>query len=524
MERLYDWIIRQGSVIDGKGSPRRQADIAIYKGRIAEIGELGMVRGRQEWDACGRVVCPGFIDAHAHDDLWLFRDPTCEPKLRQGVTTVILGQDGLSHAPASSHTQALVDALWYGINGDRSTNATWTSVAEYLSELDGHTAMNTAYLVPHLTVRMEVMGLAQRPATSAEVDVMCSIVSTAMTDGAVGLSSGLTYWPASHATTDELVALCEAVSASGGLYVTHLRDYRDRVLEAIEEAICIGRRSGVPVHISHLNHRAEVVIPPIDRARDAGMDVTFDLYPYLVGNTLLTQFIPAWVHGQSIDDTLQRLKEPGVREEMRLGLDTDSGTWDHYRLSSIRADESRHLEGKSLPEAARLTGRDLTDTICDLLISSRLAVSVLAFHTHRDEEDVTALMCHPAAMFCTDAILGGGYPHPRGYGTYPRILGRYVRQNQVLSLEEAVSKMTLLPARRFGFANRGILEQGMAADVVVLDADSVIDEATYEQPRQWPGGIEAVWVNGVLALGPDGPTGATPGRALTPLLQKDKSD
>jgi N-acyl-D-amino-acid deacylase len=490
---------------------------------IADVGNLAMARGKQELDARGRVVCPGFVDAHAHDDLWLLHDPICEPKLRQGVTTEVLGQDGLSHAPASSQTQTVVDALWRGINGDRPASATWNSVAEYLSELDGHTAVNTAYLVPHLTVRIEVMGLAQRKATQAEVDAMCGIVSSAMAHGAIGLSSGLTYWPASYATSDELVALCDVVAAWGGVYATHLRDYHDRIVEAIEEAISIGQQANVPVHISHLNHRAEVVLPPIERARHSGVDVTFDLYPYLVGNTLLAQFIPSWVHGDSVEETLQRLEDPAIREEMRSEICTDTAAWENYRLSNVPGDGGGRLVGLSIPEAARLTGRGLTDTICDLVISSRMAVSVLAFHTHRDEDDVRTLMRHPAGMFCTDAILASGRPHPRGYGTYPRILGRYVRQKRILTLEEAVRKMTSLPAQRFGFADRGILGKGMVADIVVLDAEAVIDQATYEQPRQWSRGIEGVWVNGVLVLGPDGPTGATPGRALKPLLEGNRT-
>lgn len=511
---MYDWILREGRVVDGTGRPSFQADLAIRDSRIAAIGDLRGAAARREIAARGAVVCPGFVDPHSHSDLYLLRDPFNEPKLRQGVTTEVLGQDGLSHVPAAERTQATVEDLWRGINGPRPGGEAAQSVAAYLRRLDRRVAVNTAFLVPHLTVRIEVMGLATRAARESEIEQMQAIVARAMAEGALGLSTGLTYWPANFATTQELVALCRVVAAHGGLYATHLRDYLHEIVAALEESAEIGRRAGLPVHVSHLNHRAGVVLPVIEAARQSGLDLTYDIYPYLAGNTLLTQFLPAWVLDGSIADILARLRNPGVQARLAAQLRAAEVPWEAYRLCHVPNGWGEKLEGLDLPSAAARQGVDLARLVCDLLVSTRLAVTVVAAHTHRQESDLVGLMRHPAQMFCSDAILVGGHPHPRTYGTYPRVLGRYVRERQVLDLEQAIQKMTSLPARRFGLRGRGELQEGYAADIVLLEPERVADRADFDRPRRWPVGIQAVWVNGELVLGSEGLTGATPGRAL----------
>jgi len=517
-EGRYDWVLRGGEIVDGTGAPRYQGDLAIQGQIIADLGNLGEARGDRVVDASGRIVCPGIVDVHTHSDIWLLSHPMNEAKLRQGVTTEILGLDGISHFPASPKTQATINELWSSINGYLPVDQQNRSIGDILSRLDRRTAANTAFLVPHLTVRIEVMGLAQRAADPSEIGAMQEIVYSAMAQGAIGLSTGLNYWPANYATTEELIALCEVVAGWGGVYVTHLRDYRDRIVDAIEEAAAIGKVAVIPVHLSHLNHRAQVVLPPIERALSDGVDLSFDHYPYLVGHTLLSQFLPTWIFAEDLQRTIEKMHTLSVRERLLQELVALGVDWSNYRLCYVPAEDGHFLEGLTLPAAAKKVQKEVVELIYDLLLSTRFGVSVLVNQTYRTEEDVKILMRHPAQMFASDAIYIGGHLHPRAFGTYPRVLDRYVRQHCHLTWEEAVRKMTSIPAKRFGFRQRGVLQKGMTADILLINPNEIRSPADYDHPHQFPEGIESIWVNGEQVLNPDGPTKATPGRALKPFV------
>jgi len=517
---LYDLLIVGGRIVDGTSRPGYWADIAVHSGLIADIGQLDSTQARRVIQADGRVICPGFVDVHAHSDLVLFGEPRHEPKVRQGVTTEILGQDGISYVPASPSTQRIIHELSAAINGDPDGGWDWSTVAEYLHALDGCTSVNVTYLVPHMTVRIEVMGLATRAASATEIARMRQLVAQGMAEGAVGLSTGLNYWPCTSASTDELIALCEPLPNYRGVYVTHLRDYRAHIVQALEEAIGIGETVGIPVHVSHLNHRADVVAPVIDSGRARGVDITFDLYPYLAGCTSLAQSLPTWVRVGSVAETMDFLRKPATQERVKAEIEAGGEDWNNYQISSVKTAANKVHEGKTLPQAAAVAGKSLSEFIIDLLMEEQLNVVVIIFHTHRTEEDVCRLMRHPLQIVGSDSILVGGYPHPRGYGTFPRCLGRYVRDMGLLTMEEAIRKMTYLPARRFGLIDRGLLKPGLAADIVVFDPETIADKATYEHPRQFPMGIEYVLVNGELVVDDGHHTGRTPGRALKPLLKR----
>ncbi len=512
---MFDLLIRNGRIVDGTGNPWYRADVGIRGERIAAIGHLAGAEAGHVIDAQGQVVCPGFVDPHSHSDLYLLAHPHHEPKIRQGVTTEVLGQDGISYAPVSDEGMAYWRDYWRAVDGRPELDWGWRGVGEFLACFDQRVSPNVAYLVPHGTVRYEVLGLADRPPTKGELAHMEELVAQGMEEGAVGLSTGLTYLPAFYSTTEELVACCRAVARYGGVYVTHLRDYGEHIAEAIEEALTIGRETGVPVHISHFNGRAEECLPLMDRARAEGLDVTFENYPYLAGCTLLSHFLPRWAQAGGIPDTVARLRDPAVRERIQRKMaGTHEGQWQNYLICAVGTEANQCYEGLLLPEAAEVAGKGVVDFICDLIVEERLAVTVVQYHVHRTEEDLRAMTRHPAHMVCTDAIFLGSHPHPRGYGTYPRYLGHYVREEGVLTLEECIRKMTSLPAHRFGLWDRGLLSEGCFADLVIFDPDAVQDTATFESPCQYPLGIDTVIVNGQVVLDNGQHTGATPGRGL----------
>jgi N-acyl-D-amino-acid deacylase len=512
---MFDLLIHNGRIMDGTGNPWYRADVGIRGERIAAIGSLGGSEALQAIDAHGQIVCPGFVDPHSHSDLYLLAHPRHEPKMLQGVTTEVLGQDGISYAPVSDAGLTHWRDYWMAVDGRPDLEWGWRSVADFLARFDRAVSPNVAYLVPHGTVRHEVMGLADRPLTDVELRRMEELIAQGMEEGAMGLSTGLTYLPAFYSTTEELVACCQVVARYGGVYVTHLRDYGDHISGAVEEALTIGRRTGVPVHISHFNGRAEECLPLIDRARSEGLDVTFENYPYLAGCTLLSHFLPRWAQAGGIPGTVTRLRDTAARKRIQEEMaGTHEGQWQNYTICAVGTEGNQCYEGLTLSKAAEATGGEVVDFICDLIIHERLAVTVVQHHANRTEGDLRSMMKHRAHMVCTDAILLGSYPHPRGYGTYPRYLGHYVRDEGVLTLEECVRKMTSLPARRFGLGDRGVLCEGLCADVVIFDPDNVRDIATFDDPCRYPVGIETVIVNGEVVVHDGQHTGATPGRAL----------
>jgi N-acyl-D-amino-acid deacylase len=521
---MFDLVLAGGRVVDGTGSPWFRADVGVRGDRIAAVGALGHAEARQRLDVAGRVVAPGFVDTHVHADLALLADPLHEAAIRQGVTTYLLGQDGVAMAPASPATLAYMRRYTAGFSGRFELPDRWSSMAEYLACFDRRAAMNVACLIPNGNVRMDVMGLETRAPTADELARMRRLVRQAMEEGAVGLSSGLDYIPSRYAGTEELRDLCREIAPYGGVYVTHMRGYApDSVIGAMDEAFRIAREAGVAALISHFNSQAELVLPHLDRARAAGLDVTFDLYGYLAGSTILGMVaLPPWVQEGGADATLARLGDPAVRARLRSeGFAGPRGPLDEVRLSYVEAPAYRAYEGLTLAEAARrATGHAepsaMVDFVCDVLVQSGLAAGCVVPHRQRGEADVTALMRHPAMMGGSDGIFAGSRPHPRGWGCFGRYLGHYVREARIWTLEEAVQHLAAHPARRLGLADRGLVRAGMAADLVVFDPDRVGDRATYGDGRQPAVGMDHVLVNGEPVLLGGQRTAARPGRPLRP--------
>jgi N-acyl-D-amino-acid deacylase len=512
---MFDVLITGGRLVDGTGLPGYRADLATQGDRITAIGRLADAEARTRLDATGRVVAPGFVDAHVHGDLRLLEDPLHEPAIRQGVTTYILGQDGVAMAPGSSTTVDYMRRYTAGFSGLYEPTTRWHSLGEYLDAFDRRCALNVACLVPNGNVRMEVMGLETRPPAPDELRRMRHLVREAMEQGAVGLSSGLDYIPSRYADTAELSALCEGIAPFGGVYVTHMRRYDPAgVLGSMDEVFRIGQEAGCAVHISHFNSRADLVLPHFDAATRRGLDATFDLYCYLAGSTILGMIaLPPWVQEGGSEATLQRLRDPAVRARLREGFDGPRGPLEVIRLSFIAAPEYRSLEGQTLGEAAGQAGVDVTSFVCDVLVASRLAVGCVVPHQQRGEEDVRSLTRHAAMMAGSDGIYTGSRPHPRGCGCFARYLGHYVREG-VWALEQAVQHLAAHAARRFGLKDRGQLREGLAADVIVFDPETVSDRSTYDNGIELAAGMEHVLVNGELVLHDGRRTSALPGRAL----------
>jgi N-acyl-D-amino-acid deacylase len=526
---MFDTLIRAGRVIDGTGSPWIRADVGIVGDRIAAVGQLSHESASRSIDADGLYVSPGFIDMHTHSDLQLLADPTWDVKVAQGVTLEVLGQDGLGLAPITPTTADVLRQQLRGWNGDPpGIDWDWQSVADYLGKFDRKVAPNVAMLVPHGTLRLQVMGMQQRAPSTAELGAMQQLAEQGMRDGAVGLSAGLTYAPAMFSDDDELVALCQTVKPFGGYYAPHHRNYGMGAMEAYAASIDIGRRSGVPVHLTHAHlgypvnrGRAPELLAMIDRAREEGVEVTLDTYPYLAGNTYLHAYLPSWVHAGGTPAILERLDDPRVRQKIReemeeTGSDGFHGVpmdWSWVVISGVSQPQHRRFVGLSIAEAAASDrAASPFDFFCDLLLNDRLGVSSLSFTGN--EENVRTTLQHPAHMAGSDGIVVGDRPHPRAWGTFVRYLAVYVRELGLVRLEEMVRKMTSQPAARLGFFDRGILRPGACADVVLFDADRVRDTATYEQPRQLADGVPYVMVNGTLVVDQQHITGALPGRAL----------
>jgi N-acyl-D-amino-acid deacylase len=517
---MFDILITGGHVIDGSGLPWFRADVGIRGDRIAAVGPLAQAEAALRLDASGKVVAPGFIDAHVHGDLMLLADPYHESAIRQGVTTYLLGQDGVAMAPASPATLDYLRRYTAGFSGTPELTQRWSSLAEYLACFDRACAVNVACLIPNGNLRLEVMGLETRPPTADELRRMGRMVREGMEQGAVGLSTGMDYIPSRYADTDELIALCRAMAADAGVYVTHMRRYDPEGLAgSLDEVFRIGREAGVPVHVSHFNSRADLALPRVDAARAAGVDVTYDLYCYLAGSSILAMnALPPAVQEGGIEATLRRLRDPAERARLRTWFTAPRVPLGPVRLSFVAAPEYRQYEGQTLEQAARAAGQggrpeEIGEFVCDVLVASGMAVGCVVAHRQRTEEDVRGLIRHPAMMAGSDGIYTGGFPHPRGCGCFARYLGYYVREG-VWTLEQAVQHLSAHAARRFGLRDRGLLRAGMAADVVVFDPERVADRSTYADGRRLAEGVEHVLVNGEVVLQAGTRTRALPGRGL----------
>ena len=517
--QMFDLLISGGRVIDGTGQTWFRADVGVTGDTVTVIrGEASGVQAARTIDATGCVVSPGFIDMHSHSDLALLNDPRHEAKLAQGVTTDALGQDGLSYAPSSP--EKLEQLLWYlaAVNGKPPPDIRWGSVKEFLDLFDERAACNVVYFVPHAAVRVEAMGWEQRLPNDDELSHMKSLVEEGMRDGAFGFSTGLTYVPGTYSDTHELTEICKSLRAYGGTYITHCRYHRgDGLLDPFREAIDIGAEAGVSVQISHfhspLDGMGERMIGLIDEGRNRGVDVTFDQYPYPAASTLLLSLVPAWVHAGGPSSFMARINDPGVREQIADSVNPQwGGDMSDYVFSQIGSDKNKEWEGRSLEDMARAWDKSIVDTVCDLLIEENLDVAFVARTGNPD--NIRTILQHPAHMVGSDGLLTGNKPNPRTYGTFPYLLGQLARDEGVVSLEEAVRKMTSIPAQRLGLSDRGILRNGMKADIVVFNPDTVQATATFDEPEQLPIGIYYVVVNGKLVIDRGEHTGALPGRAL----------
>ncbi|ABS02520.1 N-acyl-D-amino-acid deacylase family protein [Kineococcus radiotolerans] len=527
MRSARDLLIRGARIVDGTGAAGYRGDALVVDGRIAELGEVAGAAGARVLDAAGLVLAPGFVDMHAHSDLAVLTDPEHLAKTTQGVTTEVVGQDGLSYAPVDDAALDVLREQLAGWNGVPDLDWDWRGVGEYLDRVDRGAAVNVAYLVPQGTVRMVVVGTEDRAATPEELRRMRSLVATGMAEGAFGMSSGLTYVPGMYAGTDELVALCEVVAAHGGFYAPHQRSYGRGALEAYAEVVEVARRSGVALHLTHATMnfavnagRAGEFLGLVDAALADGVDVTLDTYPYLPGSTTLAAVLPSWASAGGPAETLRRLGDPAARERVRHALEVEGSDgchgvvadWATLQVSGVRHGELSGLVGSTVAELAAASGRDPFDVFVDVLVRDRLGTTVLQHVGH--EENVRAIMTHPRHTGGSDGLLVGGRPHPRAWGTFPYYLGHYVREEGVLGLEECVAHLTSRPARRLGLGDRGVLRPGAVADLVLFDPGTVAAGATFEEPRRPAVGIPHVLVGGVPVVADGVRTGAVPGRAL----------
>ena len=523
----HSLVIRGGTVFDGSGAPGVDADIAISGGLVTQVGRAIAGRGRDEIDARGKAVSPGFIDVHSHGDETLFADPRSESMIRQGVTTIVVGQDGDSRAPAHRPTTAA------GIvRGALGTSAVFDSMHEFFRAVNNlPPAVNVASMVGLGTIRGLVVGEDDRPATPGELAQMRALVEAALADGACGASTGLEYAPGSFASRDELIALCRPLTARRLPYATHMRNEDDTLIEALDEAIAIARGAGCPLHVSHLKTSGPRNWPKIgaalgrlESAKSSGMDVAFDRYPYIAYQTGLTNLFPIWALDGGADAFLRRLTSPDTADRIRadtLAKIEKLAGWNSVMISGVANSVDRAAEGQRLGEyAAKLSADPYLLTI-GLLQRNHTDVGTVVFAMR--EENLQRFLAHPLGMVCSDggafALEGParrGHPHPRGLGTFPRVLGRYVRETRTLTLESAIHKMSGYAASRLGLADRGHLAIGMAADVVVFDPGTVVDRATFAEPFQYPAGIDAVVVNGSVALREGQRSGSRRGRALRP--------
>lgn len=507
---MFDVVISGGRVLDGTGAPPYRADVGITGDRVTAVGRLDGAGAASEIDAAGRLVAPGFVDCHVHGDAVVFDRSVQLAALRQGVTTFVLGQDGLSFAPGSAETVAYASRYFAAVNGPLGEGP--LTVAELLGGYDRAVALNTAYLLPHGTIRYDVMGASPAHASRDDLALMLAAVERGLSEGAVGLSSGLEYLPGRYAGADELAELCRPL---GGLpYVTHMRAYGARAETGISEVVEIAARSGAAVHVSHLHGPADLLLPLLDRAQAGSVDLTFDTYPYLRSSTILAMVaLPPQVPAADTERALEMLRSG----ELDFWWPELERTWP--RLTVSHAPGLEWSEGMTMVAAAERAGVEPAEFCRRLLVETRLeagCVSARPDEGPAGEESVRRVLRHPSHTGGSDGIYVGGHPHPRGFGAFARFLGRHVRELGDWTWEQAVVHLSSHPARRFGLADRGLLRPGFAADVVVLDPRTVADRATYEAPRTLAAGIDDVLVSGERVLADGELTGATPGRALRP--------
>ena len=534
---MFDVMIKNGRVVDGTGSPWFKADLGIKNGKIAKIGSLNSTQANKLIDATGLIVSPGFIDIHSHSDFELLANPKAESKVRDGVTLEVNGNCGISAAPLKGESLEGVRKIAQALK----LNLDWSNFGEYLERLKRNgIAINVASHVGHNTIRLAVMGYDNRPPTKDELYDMKGLVAEAMKGGAFGLSSGLEFSPGRSSNIDELVELCKVVAKYGGLYVTHKRQRDIRGIEALKEAIEIGKRAGVPVHISHLSLRYPMhgrwreQLAILKRAREEGLDVTADmltpappLYGWHTGPGLFTaQFIPSWLLDGGINRALKRLEDSETRERIKREMEPQwkivaDSMWDMIWLSCSQ--KSKHLVGKSFAEIAKITGKDPWEAAFKIALDEGEAfVNLHVRGASETEDDIINILLSPLCSMGSDGHVHAPYgvlkdytfPDVNCYGTYARFFKVYVREQKRFTLEEAVRKVSSIAAGRLGIMDRGLLRPGMCADITIFDFDRIADKATFENPMQYSKGIDYVLVNGEIVIERGEHTGALPGKPL----------
>ena len=529
----WSLLIRGGSVVDGSGAPARRADVAVEGERIAAVAPSLSGEAARVIDASGKIVAPGFIDMHSHSDLFYFACPSAESKIRQGVTTEVVGMCSFSQAPLRPEQQSLVEG-WVGGIG-MTPDLKWETFGQYLDALRSvRPAVNVVHFVGHGAVRIAAMGFEARPAETGEIKTMERYLGEALDAGAWGFSTGLVYPPSSYADTREIVALARAMAPRGGQYSSHIRGESSMLLDSIAEAIRIGEEGGVRVEVSHVKAsgrenwpKLDAALRMLDDARARGVDVAGDVYPYNAGSTKMDNLMPAWSHEGGMTKLLERLADPKLRRRITEECLVDGERWGTVSQGGVGFDQifiascrRRELEGLNLAQLAQQSGQAPADALMNLLLEERCTVSMVSFSQSID--NVAKVLAHPALTIGSDSIplfegAGDkpGKPHPRSYGTFPRVLSEYARERRLFSLETAVNKMTGLPAQRLGLRERGLVQPGYFADLTVFDPRAVKDESTYPDPHRYPTGIPVVIVNGAVAVD-DGRVTSRSGRVLTP--------
>lgn len=521
------FLLKGGLVYDGTGAPPFEVDVAVNGDRITQIGASLSVSGAEELDVRGLSVAPGFVDIHSHTDLELFIDARAESKVRQGVTTEIVGQDGNSIGPWTDEQAASIGESYRSRFG---VDISFTDLRGFFTALDERgAAVNIASMIGHGTIRGYVMGNADERASEEQLEKMVRIVEEALEAGACGFSTGLEYIPGAFADLNELASLCRPLRARGLPYATHMRNEDDGLLSAIEEALGVGQQVGAPVHISHLKAQGErnwwkagAVLHMLEEANEHGLQVTYDRYPYVAYSTGLSSLLPVWAREGGTDSLLARLADASVApriEDAVRGKVALLGSWDAVQVTSTAADSLSWARGRRLGELSAEQSEEPYALFLRIVTGDRNRSGMVGFGM--SEENTASFLAHPAGMICsdgsalaTDGPLSSGSPHPRNYGTFPRILGHYCRDHNLMPIETGIQKMTSMPAKLVRLDNRGTVKPGVYADLVVFDPATIADRATFANPHQYPIGIPHVMVNGEFVVRDGEHTGATPGRVL----------
>jgi N-acyl-D-aspartate/D-glutamate deacylase len=520
---MYDVIIENGQVVDGTGNPWFKADVGVKDGKIVTVGSLKEAQAAERINAEGDVVAPGFIDIHTHSDALLFAEPREQAKIVQGITTEVIGNCGISAAPTSPDNLDLLQKYCSSVFGTVPLAWDWREYGDYLESVEKRkTISNVAGLVGHGAIRIAAMGFEDRDPNPEELSRMKRMLDAALDAGAFGLSSGLIYPPGLFSGTSEMIELCKVVANRGGIYTTHMRGETDAVLDSVRETIQVAERSGIPTEISHHKTagkqnwgKCQQTLRMVEEARDKGLDVTCDAYPYIAASTTLATLLPPWTHAGGMAKMLERLRNPQnrarIKQEIVKGIPgwenyVKASGWDGILISSCK--KNKEYEGRTLQAIADEKKCEPADSLFDLLVETSGEILMVIFMMC--EEDVASILKHPAVMAGSDSLQA----HPRYYGTFPRILSKYVRQDKVLTLAEGVRKMTSMPAQKLGLRERGVLAEGKWADITVFNANTIEDRGTFLKPQQYPVGINYVLVNGRVAVRKGEYTGMVAGQLL----------